>query len=467
MAWGILALLVWMTNAPQAQAQPVLFGSLYSDTVPTQGNQPVSLCLGTNGVLYGVNYGGNGGLVGGGKIFRINRDGSGYTVIKAFTAIETGNSNAAADSVSAVEGADLSGQVPLTGGLTLTAGNDGNFYGTTYYGGTNGLGSVFSMTTAGQFTEIHSSASFDPNPVNVFQGNNGMLYGTTWAGIIFSMAPDGSGYTTYPLKGFGSYCPSLIQGSDGMLYGTWLFATFAGPSSEIFRLNTDTTGYTILTNLTTAGLESAPTIIQGSDGNLYFTSGFGSDRGLEQGVCRMDTNGTGLTVLHEFTAGNGPIGLVEGQSGILYGTTLKGGTNYGSLYEIGMDGSGYNILYNFESTNGYPMGALTAGTFPGDGGVLYGTTTATIPSIPYEGSVFSLTVNPPLSITPPTNGFVTVSWPAWALTFKLQSSTNLLSPTWVNLGGGLLELQNGVFVVESLERNTGPGTYYRLAYPIP
>jgi hypothetical protein len=113
------------------------------------------------------------------------------------------------------------------------------------------------------------------------------------------------------------------------------------------------------------------------------------------------------------------------------------------------------------------MGALTAGSFPGAGGVLYGTTTATIQSIPYDGSLFSLTVNPPLSVTPPTNGFVTVSWPSWALGFNLQSNTNLLSPNWVNQGGGILELQNGVFVAESLQRNTGPGTYYRLERPLP
>jgi uncharacterized repeat protein (TIGR03803 family) len=39
---------------------------------------------------------------------------------------------------------------------SLTLGTNGNFYGTTYYGGKNGAGTVFQITPAGKLTTLHS-----------------------------------------------------------------------------------------------------------------------------------------------------------------------------------------------------------------------------------------------------------------------------------------------------------------------
>src|SRR5207249_200654 len=66
----------------------------------------------------------------------------------------------------------------------LVQGSDGNFYGTTYSGGSGGKGTVFQVTTSGELTTL---ASFDTtngaNPYGgLVQGNDGNFYGTTGKG---------------------------------------------------------------------------------------------------------------------------------------------------------------------------------------------------------------------------------------------------------------------------------------------
>ena len=62
--------------------------------------------------------------------------------------------------------------------------SDGNFYGTTQYGGEHGVGTVFRVDGAGQLTVIHSFAGPDgEEPVSgLVEGPGGVLYGTTFRG---------------------------------------------------------------------------------------------------------------------------------------------------------------------------------------------------------------------------------------------------------------------------------------------
>jgi uncharacterized repeat protein (TIGR03803 family) len=64
--------------------------------------------------------------------------------------------------------------------------------------------------------------------------------------------------------------------------------------------------------------------------------------------------------------------LVEGSDGTIYGTTERGGANdFGSLFKLNKDGTGYAILASFSAATGrYPKGGLMLG--PHD--ALYGTT---------------------------------------------------------------------------------------------
>src|SRR5262245_64092779 len=91
-------------------------------------------------------------------------------------------------------------------------------------------------------------------------------------------------------------------------------------------------------------------LIEGSDGKLYGTLGGGTnDAGT---VFKLNKDGSGYTILRWFTGTGGdgasPSGLVEGQDGVLYGTTLGGGTNdAGTVFKLNRDGSGYSVLRRF------------------------------------------------------------------------------------------------------------------------
>ena len=66
----------------------------------------------------------------------------------------------------------------------LVQGSDGNFYGTTYDGGTNnGYGTVFRISPSGSYTNLYSFASSPNDGVNpvagLVQGSDGNFYGTT------------------------------------------------------------------------------------------------------------------------------------------------------------------------------------------------------------------------------------------------------------------------------------------------
>jgi uncharacterized repeat protein (TIGR03803 family) len=118
-----------------------------------------------------------------------------------------------------------------------------------------------------------------------------------------------------------------------------------------------------------------------------------------------------LTTLYRFSGGSdgsAPYGdVVSGADGVLYGTTFSGGTGTSCLTYVGYPGCGIvfsltppespggewteAVLYTF--TGGSDGANPEAGLVIGDGGVLYGTTSAG--GILNEGTVFCL--------TPPTN----------------------------------------------------------------
>ncbi len=398
------------------------------DYYTSGGNPQAGLVQGSDGALYGTTQ--SGGSSGNyyyynsyGTLFKVNPDGSGFTVLKDFDYSTTG--------------AYPQGE--------LMQGSDGALYGTTQSGGTYGSGTLFKVNRDGTgFTVLKNfdyyTTGGNPNG-RLIQGSDGALYGTARNGgssgnnnyydpyyyyyhyyynygTLFKINPDGTGFTV--LKTFDNYSYStagaypkggLTQGSDGALYGTTENGGSNG-SGALFKLNPDGTGYTVLKNFDyyTTGGNPQGGLVQGSDGALYGTTfNGGSSSGNNYNyypyyyynyasgtLFKVNTDGTGFTVLKNFdsqTTGSNPQGgLVKGPDGTLYGTTQSGGSSennnyydpyyyyyyyyyysYGTLFKVNPDGTGFTVLKNFNNsyaTGTYPRGGLVRGS----DGALYGTT---------------------------------------------------------------------------------------------
>jgi len=132
------------------------------------GAYPVAgLVQGTDGNFYGTTRdGGNGNqeVGGNGTIFKISPSGS-FTILHRFNFTD--------------------GAEPVAGVIQAT---DGNFYGTTKSGGTNGFGTVFKITPSGTLTTLYSFGSQSGCTEGYFpvaglvQDTNGNFYGTTAGG---------------------------------------------------------------------------------------------------------------------------------------------------------------------------------------------------------------------------------------------------------------------------------------------
>jgi uncharacterized repeat protein (TIGR03803 family) len=165
-----------------------------------------ALILGPDGNFYGTTE--NGGTANGGTVYRVSPSGA-FTSLHSFT-FDAGDGNGPRGS--------------------LAVGADGNFYGTTEFGGAFLHGTTFRITPAGATTILHSFTGFDGE--SPFAGltltSDGRFYGTTTnlgpagSGTIYAMTPAGAVTTQFPLSPFDgtSSVGQLLQTGDGTIYGT-------------------------------------------------------------------------------------------------------------------------------------------------------------------------------------------------------------------------------------------------------
>jgi uncharacterized repeat protein (TIGR03803 family) len=141
-------------------------------------------------------------------------------------------------------------------------------------------------------------------------------------------------------------------------------------------------------------------LIQASDGNFYGTADEGGNGPQNQvaGTIFQITPSGKFTLLFTFAVDSGKFsngsqplaGLVEGNDGFLYGTTLTGGANNaGVIFKIGKAGAP-TVLHNFCSLSGCADGSTPFATLVlGNDGLLYGTASAG--GTNSAGTIFSIT----------------------------------------------------------------------------
>src|SRR5262245_55032517 len=178
--------------------------------------------------------------------------------------------------------------------------------------------------------------------------------------------------------GFNPRAP-LVQGPDGTLYGTTSLGE--GSSGTIFKINADGTGFTVLKYLTNSAEGNQIRASLVLSGNTLYGAAAGGGAGNSGTLFRMNTDGTGFTNIHTFTArvsGQNSDGAVPRpgmtiSGNTLYGTTANGGTaSVGNVFKVNTDGSGFTVLVTFGNLNGAnPQADLIL-----SGATLYGTTLA-------------------------------------------------------------------------------------------
>jgi uncharacterized repeat protein (TIGR03803 family) len=383
------------------------FTALYYFNGGTDGANPQGDLVLSDDTLYGTAE--NGGLSGNGTMFAVNTDGTGLTNLYYFTALTSWYTNAGG----LVAYTNSDGAHPI-GGLILS-GN--TLYGTAEVGGSSGSGTVFAMNTNSTgFSVLHSFTAGDTNGFNgdgtlpdglMKSGNT--LYGAAWGGgtsglgTVFRLSADGTAFRA--LHSFTGGVDGQNPNGGLLLTGNTLFGTTYGgggpDAGTVFAVNADGTGFTTLHSFARPSL-SAP----------YSNSGGSYPR-------------AGLVLM----------------GSTLYGTVSGGGSlGGGTVFAISTNGTGFSVLHNFSSPAS-PRGGLIL-----SGNTLYGTTYVG-GSFGY-GTIFSISLpvtQPQLTITPAV-AVVMLSWPTSSPGFTLQSSTNLASPLWAtNLQAPVVV--NGQYIV--------------------
>jgi uncharacterized protein (TIGR03437 family) len=324
------------------------------------------LVQGRDGNFYGTTDNGGGSTceyytnfnVGCGTIFTVRPDGSGTTLYRFGGAMNGGQPNP-----------------------NLIQATDGNFYGTTYWGGVGcgvgqgvgGCGTIFQITPGGQLTTIYrfgastTGGGTPPdgtNPIGgLIQGSDGYLYGTTeyggnsvpyhctalasgdltaGCGTIFKVTTGGSLTTLYTFNGppdAANPTASLIQGTDGNFYGTGAAGGTVSPTDGTFFKMTPAGAETVLYSFGSSAKDALnPTgnLVQASDGNFYGTAGGGANH---DGALYKVTPSGAESVVYSFdttpTVGNILVGLTLGSDGNVYGVDPSGGANgLGTVFRL-------------------------------------------------------------------------------------------------------------------------------------
>ena len=362
MALGLALMLV----PPAAAAEITL---LHSFSGKPDGRNPYGSPSLSGSTLYGMT--GGGGAADCGIVYCINTDGSGYRILHAFTG---GNSDGRAPAYSR----------PTIRGDTL--------YGVTWYGGAANHGTIFEMSTDGSsYQLLHSFqerllTKDGVTPQGTLAISDSTLYGTASCGgrenrgTVFKIGTDGNGFKVLHAFAAGRKDGETPYGGLTLAGSTLYGMTQKGGRNDlgtIYKLSTAGSDFALLYSF--SGSENdgdfpySDLVLDA--GTLYGMTTDWKTHGNGK-IFRIRADGSGFGVLHAFSGGAGdgrsPKGTLILHDSTLYGMTNGGGTSdHGTIFRIGTDGSGFQVLYSFA---GGTDGAWPYGDLAHDGSRLYGMT---------------------------------------------------------------------------------------------
>ena len=285
------------------------------------GNDPMMIVEGPDGMLYGAT--GIGGASDEGTLFRLKKDGSGFQVIHSFC------------SDNCFDGYDPEG---------LVAGNDGNVYGTTFYGGQGDCecGTIFQINTAtGKYKSVQVT---EDDTSSMVAGPDGTFYGLT-------NGPNGPILFHY-IEATNTLRETQLQFPQDLLVGLTLLPSVGANGNfygiyESFQQGGGGPGL-FETQLDGSNLEAFPAfksfsddpltspLVLGSDGNFWLAIYQGADeiRNISS------TDGSIIQTLTPFSqksaVGEYPVDLVSAKDGKLWGLTEFGGKAPKGFYGQGV-----------------------------------------------------------------------------------------------------------------------------------
>jgi uncharacterized repeat protein (TIGR03803 family) len=318
---------------------------------------------------------------------------------------------------------------------------NGLLYGVTYLGGTNGYGTVFSLTTNGALTTL---VSF--NYINgaypfgaLIQANDGFFYGTTGAGgtdggwgTVFRMTADGTLTTLYSF-GYddGAYPGAgLVQATDGNFYGTTSEGGWGGQGT-VFRITTNGILTTVIWFNGANGANPQSPVIQARDGSFCGTTEYGGN-----GYNGAASTGAGLVfrlILPMFLSN--PFTQAVATVSVPYVASLTANS---------IRPSGDTILYAKLSGPAW-LSVGSDGALSGTPAVPdIGTNTFTVSLFDTNGWSCAATMRVTVAPSPWIKAAIVrqgaslwLTWSGRTAPYQVQMATDLMNPVWVNITGPL------------------------------
>jgi uncharacterized repeat protein (TIGR03803 family) len=245
-------------------------------------------------------------------------------------------------------------------GSPVIQGSDGNLYGTASAGGTSGYGSIYKLSTSGALLYTYSfpGGKGGANPLGpLVQASDGNYYGTTFYGgnftrygRIFRMDQKGVVSTLYSFTGLedgANPSGTLVQATDGNLYGT-TSARGTNGYGTVFQISTHGKFKALYSFSAAIGENPGPPPLQHTNGLFYGSLPFGSTYGYGA-IYSLDM---GLGPFITFVLPTGKVG----QTAEILGQGLNGTT---AVTFNGVPATSFSVKSDTYMTAVVPSGATT------------------------------------------------------------------------------------------------------------